>query len=179
MLNSVKSIASVVRFKTFCSFINGFMAGVKQTFHFLNALNFAVNACINYKSKSKMRNFTISRGIWKYYLLKVVDILDTVFFILRKKNNQVTFLHVYHHAGMIMIAWIIARYVPGKYRYSTIYDLIITKLHPLTPHLVTGVAQAIAPFLTDPELRSDVLSSVCLRRIPVSLSHFCSPLCKG
>ncbi|XP_069697691.1 very long chain fatty acid elongase 7-like isoform X2 [Periplaneta americana] len=55
----------------------------------------------------------ISRGIWKYYLLKVVDILDTVFFILRKKNNQVTFLHVYHHAGMIMIAWIIARYVPG------------------------------------------------------------------
>lgn len=34
-----------------------------------------------------------------YFLIKVVDLLDTVFFVLRKKQNQVTFLHVYHHTG--------------------------------------------------------------------------------
>lgn len=40
-----------------------------------------------------------------YYILKFVDLLDTIFFILRKKNNQVTFLHVYHHAGMVVFAY--------------------------------------------------------------------------
>ncbi|EDV94683.1 elongation of very long chain fatty acids protein AAEL008004 [Drosophila grimshawi] len=36
-----------------------------------------------------------------YYLLKYLDLLDTVFIVLRKKNSQVSFLHVYHHAGMV------------------------------------------------------------------------------
>ncbi|KAI1309052.1 Elongation of very long chain fatty acids protein 1 [Halotydeus destructor] len=35
-----------------------------------------------------------------YTCLKVFDLLDTVFFILRKKFNQVTTLHVIHHAVM-------------------------------------------------------------------------------
>ncbi|CAD7087456.1 unnamed protein product [Hermetia illucens] len=32
-----------------------------------------------------------------YYMLKVFDLLDTVFFILRKRYDQASFLHVYHH----------------------------------------------------------------------------------
>lgn len=32
-----------------------------------------------------------------YFLVKLLDLMDTVFFVLRKKMNQVTFLHVYHH----------------------------------------------------------------------------------
>ncbi|PSN54037.1 Elongation of very long chain fatty acids protein [Blattella germanica] len=55
----------------------------------------------------------IASGIWQYYILKIIDLLDTVFFVLRKKDRQVTFLHVYHHAGMVIIAWCVARYVPG------------------------------------------------------------------
>jgi len=35
-----------------------------------------------------------------------------VFFILRKKNSQVTFLHVYHHATMILNWWMAAKYIP-------------------------------------------------------------------
>jgi GNS1/SUR4 family len=41
-----------------------------------------------------------------FYLLKVIDLLDTVFFILRKRNRQVTFLHIYHHAGMVFAGYI-------------------------------------------------------------------------
>ncbi|KAI5643774.1 GNS1/SUR4 family domain-containing protein [Phthorimaea operculella] len=48
-----------------------------------------------------------------YYLLKVVDLMDTVFFVLRKKFNQVTFLHVYHHTGMVMLIWGAVTYYPG------------------------------------------------------------------
>ena len=40
---------------------------------------------------------------WLYYVNKYIELLDTVFFVMRKKWNQVTFLHVYHHA--IMPIW--------------------------------------------------------------------------
>ncbi|CAL1286996.1 unnamed protein product [Larinioides sclopetarius] len=36
------------------------------------------------------------------YEVKFLDLLDTVLFVLRKKQSQVTFLHVFHHAGMCL-----------------------------------------------------------------------------
>ncbi|CAK1583494.1 unnamed protein product [Parnassius mnemosyne] len=54
---------------------------------------------------------------WKvcytYFVIKIIDLLDTVFFVLRKKQNQVTFLHVYHHFGMVAVAWGMVKWVPG------------------------------------------------------------------
>jgi hypothetical protein len=37
---------------------------------------------------------------WLFYISKFVELLDTVFFIMRKKFNQVTFLHVFHHGSL-------------------------------------------------------------------------------
>jgi GNS1/SUR4 family len=48
-----------------------------------------------------------------YYLVKIVDLLDTVFFILRKKNNQVTFLHIYHHAVMVFGCYLYLKFMSG------------------------------------------------------------------
>lgn len=48
-----------------------------------------------------------------YYISKVVDLLDTVFMVLRKKFNQITFLHVYHHTIMVFIGWLFTAYSPG------------------------------------------------------------------
>ncbi|XP_046735165.1 elongation of very long chain fatty acids protein AAEL008004-like [Diprion similis] len=45
-----------------------------------------------------------------YFICKLIDLLDTVFFVLRKKNRQISFLHVYHHASMVVFAWIGVRY---------------------------------------------------------------------
>lgn len=42
-----------------------------------------------------------------------------VFFILRKKNSQLTFLHVYHHATMIFNWWAGVKYVAGGQCEST------------------------------------------------------------
>ncbi|PSN36984.1 Elongation of very long chain fatty acids protein 7 [Blattella germanica] len=36
-----------------------------------------------------------------------------VFFILRKKYNQVSFLHVYHHSSTLLYSWIHLKYLPG------------------------------------------------------------------
>ncbi|XP_022112033.1 elongation of very long chain fatty acids protein 4-like isoform X2 [Acanthaster planci] len=46
----------------------------------------------------------MARVCWWYFFSKVIEVMDTIFFILRKKNNQITFLHVYHHSSM-MINW--------------------------------------------------------------------------
>ncbi|XP_033016668.1 LOW QUALITY PROTEIN: elongation of very long chain fatty acids protein 2-like [Lacerta agilis] len=47
-----------------------------------------------------------------YYFSKVIEFADTVFFVLRKKNSQITFLHVYHHATMFNIWWCVMNWIP-------------------------------------------------------------------
>ncbi|XP_075144718.1 ELOVL fatty acid elongase stuck in traffic [Haematobia irritans] len=54
-----------------------------------------------------------ARGVYMYFLAKISELLDTVFFVLRKNERQVTFLHVYHHSVMPMISWAATKYFPG------------------------------------------------------------------
>lgn len=55
----------------------------------------------------------IAHALWWYYFSKLVEFMDTFFFILRKKDNQLSFLHVYHHSTMFGLWWIGAKWVPG------------------------------------------------------------------
>ncbi|CAO1438187.1 unnamed protein product [Diamesa serratosioi] len=48
-----------------------------------------------------------------YFLLKILDLMDTVFFVLRKKDSQVTFLHTYHHVLMVLAAFAHIKYYSG------------------------------------------------------------------
>ena len=36
-----------------------------------------------------------------------------VFFVLRKKDRHISFLHVYHHFGMVLITWIGVKFIAG------------------------------------------------------------------
>lgn len=45
------------------------------------------------------------RVSWLFYISKYVELLDTVFFVLRKKQSQITFLHVFHHSFMPFTWW--------------------------------------------------------------------------
>ncbi|XP_039958576.1 elongation of very long chain fatty acids protein F-like [Bactrocera neohumeralis] len=55
-----------------------------------------------------------------YYLLKLVDFADTVFFVLRKHQHQVSFLHVYHHILMACGLFFAVRYVSGGHGASLV-----------------------------------------------------------
>lgn len=55
----------------------------------------------------------IARALWWYYFSKLIEFMDTFFFILRKKNNQISFLHVYHHASMFPIWWTGIKWAAG------------------------------------------------------------------
>ncbi|XP_059200582.1 elongation of very long chain fatty acids protein 1a [Centropristis striata] len=45
------------------------------------------------------------RVCWMFYFSKYIELLDTVFFVLRKKQSQITFLHVFHHSFMPWSWW--------------------------------------------------------------------------
>uniref|UniRef100_A0A8C9MZB1 Elongation of very long chain fatty acids protein n=1 Tax=Serinus canaria TaxID=9135 RepID=A0A8C9MZB1_SERCA len=55
----------------------------------------------------------MARVCWWFFFSKVIELLDTVFLILRKKQEQMTFLHVYHHGSMLFSWWSGVKYVPG------------------------------------------------------------------
>lgn len=55
----------------------------------------------------------VAGALWWYFISKGIEYLDTVFFILRKKFSQVTFLHVYHHCSMFTLWWIGIKWVAG------------------------------------------------------------------
>ena len=61
--------------------------------------------------ESELRLFS---GAWFYFFSKVIDLLDTIFFVLRKKQKQITFLHLYHHTVTAIFSWAYLKYIPGK-----------------------------------------------------------------
>lgn len=57
--------------------------------------------------------------VWIFYVSKAYEFIDTVIMILRKKFEQVSFLHVYHHVTIFSIWWFLAYRVPtGEVYYS-------------------------------------------------------------
>ncbi|KAJ2948397.1 hypothetical protein O0L34_g7636 [Tuta absoluta] len=58
------------------------------------------------------------RFMWWTIILKLMELCETVFFILRKKESQASFLHVYHHVSTLCIVWAGTKYVGGE-KYMT------------------------------------------------------------
>lgn len=48
-----------------------------------------------------------------YLLVKYLDLFDTVFFVLRKRTRQISFLHVYHHVAILCGAYVAVAWAPG------------------------------------------------------------------
>lgn len=56
----------------------------------------------------------MARGCWWYYFSKFVEFSDTIFFVLRKKNDHISTLHVIHHGVMPMSVWFGVKFTPGE-----------------------------------------------------------------
>lgn len=50
--------------------------------------------------------------MWLVTMLKLIHFVETFVFVLRKKKEQVSFLHLYHHVTTILLCWLTTKYVP-------------------------------------------------------------------
>jgi elongation of very long chain fatty acids protein 4 len=56
---------------------------------------------------------TLTHYMWIFHMTKYYECMDTFIMILRKSYRQITFLHVYHHASMIVFTWAVLYNHPG------------------------------------------------------------------
>lgn len=58
--------------------------------------------------ESQSKNMIVESGpnLDLLIISRIIDLLDTVIFVLRKKQNQITFLHIYHHTVVPMSIFI-------------------------------------------------------------------------
>ncbi|XP_033335532.1 very long chain fatty acid elongase AAEL008004 [Megalopta genalis] len=64
---------------------------------------------------------------WWYFISKFTEFADTMFFTLRKKDSQVTFLHLYHHSLTPLETWICVKFIAGG--HGTLGNLINNAVH--------------------------------------------------
>nr|XP_026485761.1 elongation of very long chain fatty acids protein AAEL008004-like [Vanessa tameamea]XP_026485763.1 elongation of very long chain fatty acids protein AAEL008004-like [Vanessa tameamea] len=73
------------------------------------------------------RAMRMANTCWWYYFSKFTEFFDTLFFVLRKKNEHVSMLHVIHHGIMPMSVWFGLKFAPGG--HSTFFALLNTFVH--------------------------------------------------
>jgi elongation of very long chain fatty acids protein 4 len=78
--------------------------------------------------------------LWVFTVSKIYEFLDTYIMILRKKDEQVTFLHVYHHASIYVIWWINLKHSPGGEAYQSAAMNSIVHVVMYTYYLLRTVA---------------------------------------
>ncbi|GAB0095429.1 Elongation of very long chain fatty acids protein [Sergentomyia squamirostris] len=105
---------------------------LQRTIIIYNALQIGLNAYIfiesshlflrHYSLKCQPVDYSITpetkrlaRVSYMYCMVKIFDFLDTVFFVLRKKNTQTSFLHSYHHAGMAVVCGFLYKFLANSH----------------------------------------------------------------
>lgn len=89
----------------------------------------------------------MAKGVHLYFMCKLIEMLDTVFFVLRKKNRQISALHVYHHALMPFCAWIGVKFVPNG--HGTFLGVINSFVHIImyTYYMLTSIGPHMNKYL--------------------------------
>lgn len=64
---------------------------------------------------------------WIYYISKLTEFADTIFFVMRKKDSQVSLLHLYHHSLTPLETWILVKFLAGG--HGTFSNLINNLVH--------------------------------------------------
>lgn len=87
------------------------------------------------------------RAGYLFFILKLIDLVDTFFFVFRKKNNQITALHVVHHAILPISSWPGIRYVGGG--HTLFFAFLSTFVHTIMYfyYFLSGLGPRFKKFL--------------------------------
>lgn len=71
-------------------------------------------------------NFQKILAVWWIAVnVRLLELIETVFFVLRKKQNQVSILHVYHHIGSIFGVWFSLKYDASEFIEMQVWSWIL------------------------------------------------------
>ncbi len=92
-------------------------------------------ALLNFEYPTKQEKLTPKEErrlyfVYWYFLSKLVDLMDTVFFVLRKKWSQVSPLHLYHHSSVPLCVWLATRFAPTA-GVNGIFPILNSAVHVL------------------------------------------------
>lgn len=68
----------------------------------------------------------ISYGYW-FLISRLVEFVDTICFVLRKKNRQISGFHVFHHFSVPIAVWLFVKFAPGG--NSGVFPFLNTFIH--------------------------------------------------
>lgn len=64
-----------------------------------------------------------------FLLSKLLELIDTLWICLRKKNRQITFLHVFHHSFVLLMTWFYFKLAPGG--SSAMFPMVNGTVHTI------------------------------------------------
>ncbi|XP_072744128.1 very long chain fatty acid elongase AAEL008004-like isoform X2 [Anoplolepis gracilipes] len=107
-----------------------------------------------YSTPDSLNAIKIFHCVWWLFLLKIFDLVETCVFVLRKKQNQVSKLHVYHHVSNIFFGWIYLKYILEE--RMTFISLINCAVHVImyTYYFISAkskyrqIISPVKPFIT-------------------------------
>ncbi|XP_025269074.1 elongation of very long chain fatty acids protein AAEL008004-like [Camponotus floridanus] len=70
--------------------------------------------CLQLPTPDSSNTYRMLNTVWWLLLLKIFDFVETCIFVLRKKQNQVSNLHVHHHISNLIFCWIFLKYFPEE-----------------------------------------------------------------
>lgn len=116
-----------------------------------NIIKFWKCQAVDYNTNNK--SIEILTYSYHTFLLKLLELVETVFFVMRKKQNQVSKLHVYHHVSTAILGWIMVKYTGGKCEIPS-KSIRITQFHaslhrfslPLSSSFVSGLTGGMILF---------------------------------
>ena len=124
---------SVVNFFFFCKILHLTNYGVE-----------ALNVDLHSSDNSYAKNDDQLIYFWAYFISKYIDMFDTIFFVLRKKQSQISGLHVYHHSMVPTFGWIYLRHSPFNIA-AAVFTILNAPIHMIM-YAYYGLA-AIGPHM--------------------------------
>jgi elongation of very long chain fatty acids protein 4 len=82
-----------------------------------NAIASDMSFVCNRVDRSSETGLAMAKVLYVFYLSKAYEFVDTFIMCLKKKTDQISFLHLYHHAMTFGLWWFGIRFTPGGDSY--------------------------------------------------------------
>lgn len=116
---------------------------------------------------------------WLFMLSRLVEWVDTIFFVLRKRQRQVTKLHVFHHSFVPLLSWFYLKFYPDV--TMAFFPLVNTLVHTVmyAYYFLATFGPKLQPYLwwkkylTSMQIAQFVAILIQLASIPLSGDPAC------